>query len=139
LDYQHDLIQNIKETLMISKLSITSYNNKTVNRIYLSRTKTLEWVFGHNNDNNTLDKLQKIILSKIQQLKKEKKKAIYRIETIRIVQEIDNLEFCLNAIVQDKNLRITGINYILLYFFASLQSIIYIMFLYIGMQKYCHL
>jgi hypothetical protein len=94
---------------------------------------------GHNNDNNTLDKLQKIILSKIQQLKKEKKKAIYRIETIRIVQEIDNLEFCLNARVQDKNLRITGINYILLYFFASLQSIIYIMFLYIGMQKYCHL
>ena len=42
-----------------------------------------------------------IILFKIQQLKKVKKKAIYRIETIRIVQEIANLEFCLNAIVQD--------------------------------------
>jgi hypothetical protein len=103
LDYQHDLIQNIKETLMRSKLSITSYNNDTVNRNYLSRTKTLEWVLCHNNDNNNLDKLQKIILSKIQQLKKEKKKTIYRIETIRIVQEIDNLEFCLNAIVQDIN------------------------------------
>ena len=88
---------------MISKLSITSYNNETVYRIYLSRTKILEWVLGHDNDNNNLDKLQKIILSKIQQLKKEKKKTIYRIETIRIVQEIDNLEFCLNAIVQDIN------------------------------------
>ena len=103
MDYQHDLVQNIKETLMISKLSRTYYNNETANQIYLSRTKTLEWVLGHNHDNNNLDKLQKIILSKIQQLKKEKKKATYRIETIRIVQEIDNLEFCLNAIVQDIN------------------------------------
>jgi hypothetical protein len=103
LDYQHDLIQNIKETLMISKLSITSYNNKTVNRIYLSRVNALKWVLEQSNDNNNLDKLQKIILSKIQQLKKEKKKATYRIETIRIIEEIDNLEFCLNAIVQDIN------------------------------------
>ena len=47
--------------------------------------------------------LKRIILFKIQKLKKEKKKAIYRIETIRIVQEIDNLEFCLNALVQDIN------------------------------------
>jgi hypothetical protein len=103
LDYQHDLIQNIKETLMISKLTITSYNNKTVNRIYLSRVNALKWVLEQSNDNNNLDKLQKIILSKIQQLKKEKKKATYRIETIRIIKEIDNLEFCLNAIVQDIN------------------------------------
>jgi hypothetical protein len=103
LDYQHDLIQNIKETLMISKLTITSYNNKTVNRIYLSRVNALKWVLEQSNDNNNLDKLQKIILSKIQQLKKEKKKATYRIETIRIIEEIDNLEFCLNAIVQDIN------------------------------------
>ena len=103
MDYQHDLRQKIKETLMISKLSITSYHNETVNRLYISRSKTLEWVLGQNNDNNNLDKLQKIILSKIQQLKKEKKKTIYRIETIRILHEIDNLEFCLNAIVQDIN------------------------------------
>jgi hypothetical protein len=101
LDYQHDLLQNIKDTLIRSKLSITSYNNDRVNRIYLSRTKTLEWVLGNNNDNNNLDKLEKIILSKIQQLKQEKKKTVYRSETIRIIQEIDNLEFCLNAIVQD--------------------------------------
>ena len=87
---------------MISKLSITSYNNETVNRIYLSRIKTLEWVLDHNNDNTNLDKLKRIILTKIQQLKKEKKKAIYRIETIRIIQEIDNLEFCLNAIVNSR-------------------------------------
>jgi hypothetical protein len=82
---------------------MTSYNNKTVNRLYLSRVNALKWVLEQSNDNNNLDKLQKIILSKIQQLKKEKKKTIYRIETIRIVQEIDNLEFCLNAIVQDIN------------------------------------
>ena len=39
----------------------------------------------------------RIILNKIQQLKKEKKKAVYRMETIRIIEEIDNLEFCLNT------------------------------------------
>jgi hypothetical protein len=103
LDYQHDLIQNIKETLMISKLSITSYNNKTVNRLYLSHVNALKWVLEQSNDNNDLDKLKKIILIKIQKLKKEKKKATYRIETIRIIEEIDNLEFCLNAIVQEIN------------------------------------
>ena len=45
-----------------------------------------------------LDKFERIILIKIQQLKKEKKKAVYRMKTIRIIEEIDNLEFCLNAI-----------------------------------------
>ena len=39
----------------------------------------------------------RIILNKIQQLKKEKKNAVYRMETIRIIEEIDNLEFCLNT------------------------------------------
>lgn len=104
---QEDFTQNSLETLKISKLSIISYNNETVNRqqLYLSQVKTLKWVLQQSNDdnNNNLDKLKRIILSKIQQLKKEKKKAIYRIETIRIVQEIDNLESCLNALVQDIN------------------------------------
>ena len=60
--------------------------------------KTLKWVLEQSNDNNNnLDKLKRIILFKIQKLKKEKKKAVYRLETIRIIQEIDNLEFCLNA------------------------------------------
>ncbi len=73
-----------------------------MNRIYLSHVKTLKWFLEQSNDNNkNLDKLKRIIISKIQQLKKEKKKAIYRIETIRIIEEIDNLEFCLNAIVHD--------------------------------------
>jgi hypothetical protein len=104
LDSKQDFTQNSLETLKISKLSITSYNNETVNRqLHLSQVKTLKWVLQQSNDdnNNNLDKLKRIILSKIQQLKKEKKKAIYRIETIRIVQEIDNLESCLNALVQD--------------------------------------
>ena len=70
-----------------------------MNRLYLSHVKTLKWVLDqNNNDNNNLDKLKRIILIKIQQLKKEKKKAVYRMETIRIIEEIDNLEFCLNAI-----------------------------------------
>ena len=106
LDSKQDFTQNSLETLKISKLSITSYKNETVNRqLYLSQVKTLKWVLQQSNDdnNNNLDKLKRIILSKIQQLKKEKKKAIYRIETIRIVQEIDNLESCLNALVQDIN------------------------------------
>ena len=45
----------------------------------------------------------RIILIKIQQLKKEKKKTIYRMDTIRIIEEINNLEFCLNTLVQDIN------------------------------------
>ena len=104
MDSKQDLTQNILETLKTSKISIKPYNNKTVNRLYLSHVKTLKWVLEQSNDNNNnLDKLKRIIISKIQQLKKKKKKTIYRIETIRIIEEIDNLEFCLNAIVQDIN------------------------------------
>ena len=103
MDSKQDLTQNILETLKTSKISRKPYNNKTVNRFYLSHVKTLKWVLEQSNDNNNnLDKLKRIIISKIQKLKKEKKKAIYRIETIRIVQEIDNLEFCLNAIVSSR-------------------------------------
>jgi hypothetical protein len=69
-----------------------------VNRLYLSRVNALKWILEQSTDNNHLDKLKRIILIKIQKLKKEKKKAIYLIETIRIIEEIDNLEFCLNAI-----------------------------------------
>ena len=100
MDSKLDFTQNILETLKTSKLlSIKPYNNKTVNRLYLSRVNALKWVLDQNNDNNNnLDKLKRIILIKIQQLKKEKKKAVYRMETIRIIEEIDNLEFCLNAI-----------------------------------------
>ena len=99
---QEDFTQNILETLKTSKISIKPYNNKTVNRLYLSHDKTLKWVIEQSNDNNNLDKFKRIILFKIQKLKKEKKKAIYRLETIRIIQEIDNLEFCLNALVSSR-------------------------------------
>ena len=99
---QEDFTQNILETLKTSKISIKPYNNKTVNRLYLSHDKTLKWIIEQSNDNNNLDKLKRIILFKIQKLKKEKKKAIYRLETIRIIQEIDNLEFCLNALVSSR-------------------------------------
>ena len=100
---QEDFTQNILETLKTSKISIKPYNNKTVNRLYLSHVKTLKWVLEQSNDNNNnLDKLKRIILIKIQQLKKEKKKAVYRIETIRIIEEIDNLEFCLNTLVNSR-------------------------------------
>jgi isoleucyl-tRNA synthetase len=103
---QQDFTQNIIEILNTSKISIKPCNNEMLNRLYLSRVNTLKWVLGKSNDNdndNDLDKLKRIILCKIQQLKKEKKKTIYRIETIRIIQEIDNLEFCLNALVQHTN------------------------------------
>ena len=103
MDSKLDFTQNILETLKTSKLlSIKPYNNKTVNRLYLSRVNALKWVLDQNNDNNNLDKLKRIILIKIQQLKKEKKKAIYRMETIRIIEEIDNLEFCLNTLVSSR-------------------------------------
>lgn len=96
MDSKQDFTQNILETLNTSKISIKPYNNKSVNRFYLSHVKTLKWVLEQSNDNNNnLDKLKRIIISKTQKLKKDKKKAIYRMETIRIVQEIDNLEFCL--------------------------------------------
>ena len=46
-----------------------------MNRLYLSHDKTLKWVIEQSNDNNNnLDKLERIILFKIQKLKKEKKK-----------------------------------------------------------------
>ncbi len=94
---------NIIEILKTNKISIKPYNNNSVNRLYLSYVKTLKWVLEQSNDNNNnLDKFKRIIISKIQQLKKEKKKAIYHIETIRIIEEIDNLEFCLNAIVSSR-------------------------------------
>ena len=108
MDSKLAFTQNIIEILKRSKLSIKPYNNKTVNRLYLSRVNALKWVVDQNNDNNDLDKLKRIILIKIQQLKKEKKKAVYRMETIRIIEEIDNLEFCLNAIVQDINNKINS-------------------------------
>jgi isoleucyl-tRNA synthetase len=106
---QQDFTQNIIEILNTSKISIKPCNNEMLNRLYLSRVNTLKWLLGKSNDNdndNDLDKLKRIILCKIQQLKKEKKKTIYRIETIRIIQEIDNLEFCLNALVQHTNNKI---------------------------------
>jgi hypothetical protein len=99
LDSKLDFTQNILEILKTSKLlSIKPYNNKTVNRLCLSRVNALKWILDQNNDNEDLDKFERIILIKIQQLKKEKKKAVYRMETIRIIEEIYNLEFCLNAI-----------------------------------------
>jgi hypothetical protein len=70
---QQDFTQNIIEILNTSKVSIKPCNNETVNRLYLSRVNKLKWVLGKSNDNNNLDKLKKIILCKIQQLKKEKK------------------------------------------------------------------
>ena len=104
MDSKQDLTQNIIEILKTNKISIKPYNNNSVNRLYLSYVKTLKWVLEQSKDNNNnLDKLKRIILFKIQKLKKEKKKAVYRIETIRIVQEIANLEFCLNVLVQDIN------------------------------------
>ena len=103
MDSKQDFTHNILETLKISKISIKPYNNEIVNRLYLSRINALKWVLKQSNDNNNnLDKLKRIILIKIQQLKKEKKKAIYRMETIRIIEEINNLEFCLNAIVSSR-------------------------------------
>ena len=56
---QEDFTQNILETLKTSKISIKPYNNKTVNRLYLSHVKTLKWVLEQSNDNNNnRDKLK---------------------------------------------------------------------------------
>ena len=105
MDSKQDFTQNILQKLKTSELSIKLYNNnETVNRSYLSQVKTLKWVLEQSNDdnnNNNLDKLKRIILFKTQKLKKEKKRSVYRSETIRIIQEIDNLEFCLNALVKE--------------------------------------
>ena len=101
-DSKLNFIENIKGSINLSKSSISSHNNELVNWIYHSRVKTLKWVLDQN-ENNNLNLLKKIVLSKIQSLKKEKKKAAYRIDTIRMTEEIDNLEFCLHAIIQDIN------------------------------------
>jgi hypothetical protein len=102
LDSKLNVIENIKETIKKSKSSISHNNNEIVNWAYHSRVKTLKWVLDQNEYNN-LNILKKIVLSKILRLKKEKKKVMYRIDTIRIIQEIEILEFCLNAIIQDLN------------------------------------
>ena len=76
LDSKQDFTQNIIEILKTNKISIKPYNNNSVDRLYHSYVKTLKWVFEQSNDNNNnLDKLKRIIISKIQQLKKEKKKS----------------------------------------------------------------
>jgi hypothetical protein len=75
LDSKLDFTQNIIEILKKSKISIKTYNNKIVNRLYLSRVNALKWVLEQSTHNNDLDKLKRIILIKIQKLKKEKKKS----------------------------------------------------------------
>ncbi len=75
MDSKLDFTQNIIEILNTSKLSIKPYNDRIVNRLYLSRVKALKWVLEQSNDHNDLDKLKRIILIKIQKLKKEKKKS----------------------------------------------------------------
>ena len=102
LDSKLNSIENIKEIIKKSNLSISPNNNELVNWTYHSRVKTLKWVLEQNEYNN-LNILKKIVLSKIHRLKKEKKKVMYRIDNIRIIEEIDILEFCLNAIIQDIN------------------------------------
>jgi hypothetical protein len=102
LDSNLNFIENIKDTIKKSKSLISPNNNELVNWTYYSRVKTLKWVLEQNEYNN-LNILKKIVLSKIHRLKKEKKKVTYRIDTIRIIEEIDILEFCLNAIIQDIN------------------------------------
>ena len=102
-DSKLNFIENIKGSINLSKSSISSpHNNEFINWLHHSRLKTLKWVLDQN-ENNNLNLLKKIVLSKIQSLKKEKKKAAYRIDAIRITEEIDNLEFCLHVIIQDIN------------------------------------
>lgn len=102
LNSKLNFIENIKYTININNSSISPHNNELVNWIYYSRIKTLRWVLDQH-ENNNLKILKKIVLAKINVLKKEMKKTIYRIDIIRISEEIDNLEFCLNAIVQEIN------------------------------------
>jgi hypothetical protein len=45
---------------------------------------------------------------------------------------------CVRYFIIFWDLLIIGLNLIFLYFFASLQSIKYFMFLYYGMRQYCH-
>ena len=99
-DSKSNYIENIKETINISKSSISPHNNEFINWLHHSRVKTLKWVLDQNDQNNS-KVLKKIILSKISILNKEKKKAIYRIDTIRITQEINSLKFCLYTVAQN--------------------------------------
>jgi len=79
LDSKLDFTQNIIEILKKSKISIKPYNNKIVNRLYLSRVNALKWVLEQSTDNNDLDKLKRIILIKIQNKEgKEKSDISYR-------------------------------------------------------------
>lgn len=100
LDSKLNFVENTKGIINLSISLISSHKNDATNWIYYSRVKTLKWVLDQN-DNNNLNKLKTIVLFKIKFLKKEKKKAAYRLDIIRIVQEIKNLEFCLEAIIQD--------------------------------------
>jgi len=100
LDSRLNFIENTNGIINQSISSISFYNNDLVNWRYYSQIKTLKWALDQN-DNNNLIKLKRIVLLKIKYLKKEKKKAIYRLDIIRLVQEINNLEFCLKAIIQD--------------------------------------
>ena len=79
LDSKLDFTQNIIEILKKSKISIKPYNNKIVNRLYLSRVNALKWVLEQSTHINDLDKLKRIILIKIQNKEgKEKSDISYR-------------------------------------------------------------
>ncbi|HYJ02602.1 MAG TPA: hypothetical protein VEW92_10345 [Nitrososphaeraceae archaeon] len=79
MDSKLDFTQIIIEILKKSKISIKPYNNKIVNRLYLSRVNALKWVLEQSTHNNDLDKLKRIILIKIQNKEgKEKSDISYR-------------------------------------------------------------
>jgi hypothetical protein len=93
LDSKQDFIQKTLERLWTSK---KPYNNKTENRLYLSHVKPLKWVLEQSNDNNNnLDKLKRIILIKIYQLKKEKKKAQLKVEVWKYSKEEETIDYIL--------------------------------------------
>ena len=73
LDSKLNFIDNIKALINLNKSSISLNNNELVNWVYHSRVKTLKWVLDQN-ENNNLNLLKKIVLSKIQSLKKKRKK-----------------------------------------------------------------
>jgi hypothetical protein len=100
LDSRLNFVENSNGIINQNISSISYYNNVLVNWRYYSQIKTLKWALDQN-DNNNLTKFKSIVLLKIKYLKKEKKKALYRLDIIRLVQEINNLEFCLKAIIQD--------------------------------------
>ena len=45
---------------MSKLLSIKPYNNKTVNRLDLSRVNALKWILDQNNDNEDLEPIPKL-------------------------------------------------------------------------------